>query len=97
MNLDLGHQLLLCTGLRQSRLHNDFRSRDSLVLEVGELKAAGESTLAEELAFQILLDADLAVVLHDFLFNDGLSSIDAFLRITLLHLLFFFVSLIINS
>ena len=78
MDLDFRHELLLGTRLRQSALHDDFGRADSLVLQVRELETAGEATLAQELALEVLLDANLAVVLDDFLFNDGLSAIDAF-------------------
>ena len=98
MNLDLGHELLLGSGLRQCALHDDFGGADSLVLQIGELEAAGEATLAEELALEVLLDADLAVVFDDFLFDDGLGAIDAFLGVRLLHCMdyFMFFLLVIN-
>ena len=84
MNFDLRHELLFGTSLRQSALHDDLGSTDSLVLEIGELETASEATFTEELALKVLLDADLAVVLDNFLFNDGLSAINALFRM-LLH------------
>ena len=83
MDLDLGHELLLGTSLGERRLLNDFCSRNSLVLQVRELKASGEATLSEELALQIALDADLAVVLDDLLFDDCLGILHALLGIAL--------------
>ena len=85
VNFDLRHQLLLGTSLSQGGLHNNLGSRNSLVLEVSELEAASETSLSEELALQVLLDADFAVVLDDFLLDDSLGTINAFFRMTLLH------------
>ena len=85
VDLDLRHELLLGSSLRKSRFGNDFRRRDSFIFEVGELEAASETSLTEELALQVLLDADLSVVLDDFLFNNGLSAIDSFLLMSCLH------------
>ena len=85
VNLDLRHELLLGSSLRESRFGNDFGRRDSFIFEVGELEAASETSLTEELALQVLLDADLSIVLDDFLFDDGLSAIDSFLLMSCLH------------
>ena len=78
MDLDLRHELLLGTSLGQCALHDDLGRADSLVLQVGELKAASEATLTQELALEVLLDADLTIVFDDFFFNDGLGAINAF-------------------
>lgn len=85
VDLDLGHELLLGTSLGKRRLRNDFCSRNSLVFQVRELKASGEATLSEELALQVALDADLAVVLDDLLFDNCLGILHALLGITLLR------------
>lgn len=85
MNLDFGHELLLGASLGECALHDDLGGTDTLILEVCELEAASETSLSEELALQVLLDADLAVVFDDFLFYDGLGTIDAFFWMTLLH------------
>ena len=102
VDLDLGHELLLGTSLGERRLGNDFRSRNSLVFQVRELKASGEATLSEELALQIALDADLSVVLDYLLFDDCLGILHAFLGITLLrwilsHLLAYMRVLVFSS
>mmetsp|Transcript_24716 Transcript_24716/g.30853 ORF Transcript_24716/g.30853 Transcript_24716/m.30853 type:complete len:293 (-) Transcript_24716:24-902(-) len=89
VDLDLRHKLLFGTGLRQSGLGDNLGRRNSLVLEISELEAAGETSLAEELALQVLLDADFAVVLYDFLFDDSLSSVDTFFGVPLLHWVYF--------
>ena len=89
MNLDFRHELLLGTSLCESALHDNLSSADSLVLEVGELETASETSFAQELALEVLLDADLAVVFDDFLFYDSLGTVDAFLRMTLLHIIYF--------
>ena len=98
MNLDLRHELLLRTSLSQCALHDNFGGTDSLILQIGELETAGEAALAEELALEVLLDADLAVVFDDFLFNDGLGAINAFFGVSLLHFIdyFMFFLLVIN-
>ena len=85
VNLDLTHQLLLGSSLGQSGLHNDFGGRDTLVFEVGELETAGETTFTEELALEVLLDADFAVVLDDFLFDDRLGTVHALFLLVMLH------------
>jgi hypothetical protein len=86
MDLDLGHKLLFGPGFSECGLHNDFGCLDTLILQVRELEAASEAALSEELAFEVLFDADFAVVLDDFLLDDGLSVFDALLLgITLLH------------
>lgn len=85
VDFDFGHQLLLGPSLCQGGLGNYFGGRDSLVFEVGELKAAGETSFAEELALEVLFNADFAVVLDDFLFYDGLGTVDAFFGMALLH------------
>jgi len=87
MDLDLGHKLLLGSGFGECGLHNDFGCLDALVLKVRKLETASEAALSEELALEVLLDADFAIVLDDFLFDDGLSVFDALLfGIALLHL-----------
>ena len=92
MNLDLRHELLLRTSLSQCALHDYFGGTDSLILQIGELETAGEAALAEELALEVLLDAYLAVVFDDLLFDDGLGAIDAFLGVRLLHCMGYFNS-----
>lgn len=50
MNLDFTHQLLLCTGLGERRLGDDFGRRDPLIFQVCEFEAASEATFTKELA-----------------------------------------------
>jgi len=78
MNLDLGHKLLLRTCLGQCALHDDFGSTDSLILQVGELEAASETSLTQELALEVLLNADFAIIFDNFFFYDSLGTINAF-------------------
>ena len=85
MDLDLRHQLLLGTSLSQCGLCDNFRGRDSLVFEVCELETAGETSLTKEFALEVLFDANFAVVFDNFLFYDGLGTVDALFRVTLLH------------
>ena len=75
MDLYLRHELLLRTRLRQRGLGNDLGGRDSLSLKVCEFIALSEATLAKELAPQVFLNADVAVELDDFLFNNNLCVI----------------------
>ena len=70
MNFDLRHELLLGTTFGEGRLHDDFGGLDFLVFEVRELKALGKASLSEELAFEVLLDADVAIELDDLFFDD---------------------------
>ena len=85
MNFDLRHELLLGPCLRKSRLCNDFCRRDSFIFQVGELKAASKTTLTKELALEVLLNTNLAIILDDFLFDDGLGSIDSFFLLSRMH------------
>ena len=89
MNLDLTHELLLGARLGQCRLVNDLGRSDAVVLLVGELVAAGETTLAEETAFTVSLDTDVAVEANDLFFNDRICL----LLVLLLHLMSQFMSL----
>ena len=75
MDLDLGHELLLGTGLCQRSLRNDLGGRHSLSLKVCEFIALSETSLAEELSAEVFLDADVTVELNDFLFNNNLGGI----------------------
>lgn len=93
MNLDLGHELLLGASLGECAFHDDLSGTDPFIFKVSELEAASETSLSEELALQVLLDADLAVIFDDFLFYDGLGTVDTFFGMTLLHLMIIFVFL----
>ncbi len=75
MDLDLGHELLLGTGLRQRSLCNDLGGRHSLSLKVCEFIALSEATLSEELSAEVFLDTDVTVELNNFLFNNNLGGI----------------------
>lgn len=91
VDFDFRHQLLFGSSLRKGGLGNDFGGRHTLVLQVGELEAASETALAQELALEVLLDADLAVIFDDFLFDDRLGSVNAFFWMALLHCSYFFL------
>ena len=81
VDFDFRHQLLLGSRFGQRGLGDDFGRRHSLVLEVRELEAPGETSLAEELALEVPLDADLSVVLDHLLLDDGLSVLRALLGV----------------
>ncbi len=61
---------MLCTTLRERRLHDDFGCLDFLVLKVCEFMALGKTSFTEEFAFEVLLDADVPVEFDDLLFDD---------------------------
>lgn len=73
MNLDLGHELLLGATLCEGALLDDFGGLDLLVVQVSELVTLGESALAQELALEVLLDADVSVKLDYLFFDDSLA------------------------
>ena len=75
MDLDLGHELLLGTGLCQRSLCNDLGGRHSLSLKVCEFITLSETSLAEELTAKVFLDTDVTVELDNFLFNNNLGGI----------------------
>ena len=58
VNFDFTHELLFCSALDEGRLLNDLRRVNVLGLGIHEFEAFGESTLSEELALQILADAN---------------------------------------
>jgi hypothetical protein len=73
VNLNLTHQLLFCSGLCQSSLIDNLGSRNSLSLHVCELVTFSESSLSQELASVIFLDADVSVKSDNFFFHDNLT------------------------
>lgn len=73
MNLDFRHQLRLCTRLSQGALHNDLGGLHLLVFQIGNFVTLGETSLAQELAFEVLFDYVVAIELDDTLFDDGLG------------------------
>ena len=75
VDLDLGHELLLGARLGQRGLGDDLGGGNSLSLEVGKLIALRKAALAEELAAQVLLDADVSVELDDLLLDDDLRIV----------------------
>ena len=76
MNFNLTHELLLGASLCQCGFGNYFSGRDTLVLKVGELKAASETSLTKELSFEILFDANFTVIFDDFLVDNSLGIVD---------------------
>ena len=72
VDLDLAHKLLFGATLSQARLLNHFRRMHKTGVGINEFVAFCESTLAEELAFNVSSDAYFAVFLK-FLFNYCLS------------------------
>lgn len=87
VDLNLTHELLLSSRLGQRGLSDDFSGRDSLGLKVSELVALGETSFSEELAPQVLFDADVAVEFDDLLLDDDLGVVLGGLggRLLLLH------------
>lgn len=81
VDLNLTHQLLFGSRLRECRFVDDLGGAHSLVLQVHELKAAGETSLSEEFALQVTLDANLAVVLDDLLVDEGLRVVYSLLLV----------------
>ena len=75
MDLDLGQELLLCTGLCPRSLCNDLGGRHSLSLKVCEFIALSETSLTEELSAEVFLDTDVSIELNNFLFNNNLGGI----------------------
>ena len=73
VDLDFRHQFLLGARLGECGLGDDLGRRNSFVLKVCEFVALSEAALSEELAFQVLLDADVAVEFDDLLFHDHLG------------------------
>ena len=75
MDLNLTHELLLSSTFGERGLVNNLSGRNSLSLKVCELITLCESSLPEEFASRIFLDADIAVEPDDFLFYDNLGAI----------------------
>ena len=75
VNFDFTHELLLGSGLSQRGLVDNFGSRNSFCLLVGEFVTFGETTFTQELSSEISFDADISVESNDFLFNHGLGAL----------------------
>ena len=70
MNFDLAHQLLFCSAALQRGLLDDFCGCNVFVVALNELVAFCESSLAEELSFDILSIGHFAVCVLQFFFDD---------------------------
>ena len=71
VDLDFTHQLLFGPRFRQGRLINYFGGGHFASLRICELVAFGEATLTQELAPDVLLDANVAVEADNFLFYNN--------------------------
>jgi hypothetical protein len=64
MNLDLGHELLLCTTFGEGGLKNNFSGSDCTSLLTSKLVALSETTLAQELSLDVAAHLGLSRGLH---------------------------------
>ena len=74
VDLDLTHQLLLCSALHECLLAHHLSSQYGCSLrglECLNFIALGKSSLTKELAFKVAPDLHLSIVLGDLLFDDG--------------------------
>lgn len=71
VNFDFTHQFLLSAALRQRGFYHNFGSLNVLSLLVNEFIAFGESPLAKEFSFEILLDLNFSIVLYNLFFYDN--------------------------
>ena len=69
VNLDFTHQLLLSPASLQGRLLNNLGSCDSFVIALNKLVALCESSLAQELAFDVLPIGHFSILMFHFFFN----------------------------
>ena len=69
VDLDLTHELLLCSTLCQRCLNNHLCSADYAVFLVGEFIAPGKTSFAQELALEILPHLHFTIVLAKFLLD----------------------------
>ena len=74
MDLDLAHELLLGTTLRQTALLNNLGSVHKLCLSIYEFEALREATLPEELALHVAADPDLSTLLLELLLDNDLRG-----------------------
>jgi hypothetical protein len=75
MDLDLRHELLLGTWLRERGLRDHLSRWNSLSFKVSELVALSETSLSKEFASKIFLDADISIELDYLFFNNDLCII----------------------
>ena len=75
VDLDLTHELLFGPRLGQSSLVDNFGSRNSFGLLIGEFVTFGETTFSQELSSNVSFDANIAVESNNFFFNHGLGAI----------------------
>jgi len=73
VDFDFAHELLFGARLGKGILHDDLGSLNFFVFEVLEFVAFGKASLAKEFTFEVLFNADVAVKLNDFLFDNCLS------------------------
>lgn len=76
MDFDLTHQFLFGSRFGQSRFVDDFGSWNFASFCIGELVTFGKAAFTEELTFDILFDANVAIETDNFLFdNDWITFI----------------------
>ena len=96
MDLNFGHELLLCARLCQGGLRDNLGGRHSLSFKVCEFVALGKTSFAEEFTSEIFLNAYVSIELNDLLFNNNLSVIWLILGglgslLRLLHCYFYYI------
>ena len=73
MNLNLTHELLFGSALRQTALLNNLSCVNETRIGIYELVALGEAALAQKFTLNVPPDTDLtAAILFKFLLYDGL-------------------------
>jgi len=74
VDLDLTHELLLGTTLRQARLINKLGCVHESSLGINEFVNLCETTFSKELAFDVLADANFSIFLLEFFFDEVLAG-----------------------
>ena len=83
MNLNLTHELLFGSALRQTALLNNLSCVNETRIGIYELVALGEAALAQEFALNVPSDTNLArAVLFEFLLHDGLRGAPRLVRLS---------------
>ena len=74
VNLDLTHQLLLCSTSLETGLLNDFCSSDCFIVTLNEFITFSKATFSQEFSFDVLPIANFTVlVFNSFLYDLALS------------------------
>lgn len=76
VDLDLTHELLLGSALGERGFLDDFCRVHEHRLRIDELETLCEAAFAQEFTFKVPSDADFAVLLFKFLFDNCLGRED---------------------